>query len=418
MKKYRVVSFKFVLFFVFSLSLLVLNSYLVVSSSDSWIDKNYPAGEWCYGCGPDGKDVYWGDGVTAYGCQGCGGGGPDDGWDNWEPDAEWDMDEYDQDWDDWYDQNDYDNDYFDQDWEDYWQEHDWDYGVCDYVDCDGHDDWPDDPQEWWYFEVNGYCLDPDGDGCGMFCSGCGMDCGSHNPNVNPWSDEVCDNGLDDDCDAWTDCCDYDCRFETECAGVDPNEDVCAGSICEEEIEDALPFFGIKDGSGNFVAKIDQRGVMWIGGGLVGEFAAGNNDLLIKNSGGSLVSAIGGDVGNLYLDGAMYTNTAELNPSSYGNFVIKNADGESVAWFTSGGDLHLKGCLIGHYDPGSWDPPVDPGCEALCDDIQACVDCFIANGCPVGQNINDDDCEICANLNACQEVAIESDWEDGCYDCYY
>jgi len=46
------------------------------------------------------------------------------------------------------------------------------------------------------------CIDMDGDGFGMGCSG-GPDCDDHNPNVSPSGTEVC-NGTDDDCDSHTD----------------------------------------------------------------------------------------------------------------------------------------------------------------------------------------------------------------------
>ncbi|MBX3270551.1 MAG: putative metal-binding motif-containing protein [Sandaracinaceae bacterium] len=54
------------------------------------------------------------------------------------------------------------------------------------------------------------CPDRDGDGYGTrFCFG-GTDCDDANPRVNPGATEICDNGIDDDCDGRVDLVDSDC----------------------------------------------------------------------------------------------------------------------------------------------------------------------------------------------------------------
>ena len=72
-------------------------------------------------------------------------------------------------------------------------------------DCDGLTDLEDLPQ---------CCWDDDGDGhkdveCG------GTDCDDADPLVNPEADESCSNSIDDDCDGFVDLDDSDCEFIIE-----------------------------------------------------------------------------------------------------------------------------------------------------------------------------------------------------------
>ena len=80
--------------------------------------------------------------------------------------------------------------------------------VCDNGiddDCDGLTD-TDDPEC--------ACVDNDGDGYGdpadPACTYPQLDCDDANPDVNPGASENCSNGIDDDCDGQTDSADSDC----------------------------------------------------------------------------------------------------------------------------------------------------------------------------------------------------------------
>ncbi len=55
------------------------------------------------------------------------------------------------------------------------------------------------------------CLDGDMDGYSDMACG-GYDCDDTDPDVNPGAEEICDNGIDDDCDGLADSEDTECKF--------------------------------------------------------------------------------------------------------------------------------------------------------------------------------------------------------------
>lgn len=67
------------------------------------------------------------------------------------------------------------------------------------------------------------CIDADNDGYNLGKEGCGQaDCNDNNPLINSKATEICDNGLDDNCDGLTDCQDAACSANSECQQVDPD----------------------------------------------------------------------------------------------------------------------------------------------------------------------------------------------------
>ena len=81
------------------------------------------------------------------------------------------------------------------------------------------------------------CLDADGDGFDdSVCNpsldlGCGGDCDDSDPERNPGMAEVCDNGIDDDCDRLSDAWDTDCCADAD--GDQFTDAACGGGDCDD-----------------------------------------------------------------------------------------------------------------------------------------------------------------------------------------
>ena len=111
-------------------------------------------------------------------------------------------------------------------WGDCEQENQPSLEICDGLDndCDGETD------EQGAIGCNPYIYDEDGDGYGItgiqacLCEPTGYftalgihgDCDDTNPSINPSAVEVCDDGVDNDCDGFVDCADSECLDNPVC----------------------------------------------------------------------------------------------------------------------------------------------------------------------------------------------------------
>ena len=106
-------------------------------------------------------------------------------------------------------------------------------------------------------------------------------------------------------------------------------------------------FSVKDSSGDKVAWFDSLGNLFLTGTLDQEssHSAGINDeFRIQDSGSSDIAIIDLTNGNMYIDGVLNENQdmSQLTPE---NFIIKNSDGDAVAYISEDGNLYLKGELF-------------------------------------------------------------------------
>lgn len=75
---------------------------------------------------------------------------------------------------------------------------------------------------------HGDAVDMDGDGYFDLANVCmvGVDCDDNDASIHPSAAEICDNEIDDDCDALVDCDDDDCDGDSNCALCNDPADCC------------------------------------------------------------------------------------------------------------------------------------------------------------------------------------------------
>ena len=113
-------------------------------------------------------------------------------------------------------------------------------------------------------------------------------------------------------------------------------EVIRGNVSEERFE-------IRDSEDNKLAVFDSFGNLEIKGNLTQDILADENDFIIKNIDDSLNLVVTNPEGNLQIRGSLNKNEGVLNPGP-DSFVIKNKNGEVVAYVNSTGSLFLSGAL--------------------------------------------------------------------------
>ena len=113
-------------------------------------------------------------------------------------------------------------------------------------------------------------------------------------------------------------------------------EVISGKVSEERFE-------IRDSEDNKLAVFDSFGNLEIKGNLTQDILADENDFIIKDIDDSLNLVVTNPEGNLQIRGSLNKNEGVLNPGP-DSFVIKNKNGEVVAYVNSTGSLFLSGAL--------------------------------------------------------------------------
>ena len=113
-------------------------------------------------------------------------------------------------------------------------------------------------------------------------------------------------------------------------------EVISGKVSEERFE-------IRDSEDNKLAVFDSFGNLEIKGNLTQDILADENDFIIKDIDDSLNLVVTNPEGNLQIRGSLNKNGNVLNPGP-DSFVIKNKNGEVVAYVNSTGSLFLSGAL--------------------------------------------------------------------------
>ena len=97
--------------------------------------------------------------------------------------------------------------------------------------CDITQNWEDNGTTGCTYSCPVTCIDNDGDGFNQSQVGCGVpDCEDNNASIYPGAAEICDNGVDDDCDGFIDFDDNDCcTTPTNGMSITENTTFCKGT---------------------------------------------------------------------------------------------------------------------------------------------------------------------------------------------
>ncbi len=218
-----------------------------------------------------------------------------------------------------------------------------------------------------------FVFDSDGDGDPDT-----TDCDSENPEVYHGAEEICDDGVDNNCDGLVDLGDPECEIECEdndkdgydtcepdmdCDDNEPDVNPGAKEICGNEIDEDCDgedepcevrvidcvdqkCFKIRNSSLDYVAAFDDLGNTYISGILYESTSEspGEKDFIIRDVSGYPNAWVDDATGNLYLTGVIFENQEilEIMKPVGSSFEIRNTN-KTVVTYLDGetGNLYLK-----------------------------------------------------------------------------
>jgi hypothetical protein len=224
-------------------------------------------------------------------------------------------------------------------------------------DCDGKIDAAD-------IDCMPNCTDADDDGYAVEGGACGpVDCDDSKPGVNPGADEVCTNGIDDDCDGKIDAADNDCMPNctdadddgyaieggdcglVDCDDADPDVNPGATEVCNNGVNDDCSELIDADGDGFAVEDGDC-------------VAVDCNDTRANVNPGAREFCANG------LDDDCDDS---IDEDEGGNICCTDVDEDGYAVDALDGYCGLADC-------NDEDPDVNPGAQEICDDRRIDDDC--------------------------------------------
>jgi len=237
------------------------------------------------------------------------------------------------------------------------------------------------------------CVDGDGDGYDDMACG-GEDCDDGDIAINPAAQEVCDNGVDEDCNTLADVSDgdSDTYINIVCAGgddCDDSDDTLNPGVDEDgDGSNACDDCNDTPGLGAFLFPGNTE----VCGDGIDQDCSGGDDLPDVDGDGYIAVACGGD------------DCDDTNPT-----VNPGSDLDSDGFTVCDGDCDDT---VATAFPGGTevcDGGVDNDCDGVADDIDADNDGDLAIPCG-GTDCDDNDPSVGANTDA------DSDGSNACLDC--
>lgn len=134
-------------------------------------------------------------------------------------------------------------------------------------------------------------------------------------------------------------------------GLNPQQREYVKEACKEVRIYPETVFEIKDSSGCTTVSFDDSGNLYLTGTLHEDFEnvygvplyeVANEDEFVYGDGSSIGLVIENDYGNLWIDGFVHE---DQGMSGANGFIIKNSEGETVAYIETDSDVYLSGFVF-------------------------------------------------------------------------